>query len=391
MPITRRDDTVDPLDPYILVLWDKKWLIVGVAILTAILVYVILLFVPSSYKVSSEIFVNRLPALTDGESPNPESVVSLLESPSVLEKVRDDYAKQYNIDPVPPIERFVKQFSVESQILQDTSVRKEYSPVLILEVESQGAAQTRYIMDRWIYNFIKVFGNYTATEAVMKRQAYEAEKHELEKTITELEREQAIIDARLPYLRKILAEKLEQLSPARLRLRDDLGEGGSNNVTLDLSLPRDRMTPGLLERYLELELLQRTGSTTVTSQLAALSAAIVDVETSVTVAQEELGKVLFQQRNVSRQLQTLRNTYTGVNDAYSRFVVASALYRDVSDSELPAGGDIRALTMPVTPELRVWPKRTTSAGVAGIAAAILTMFAILARNFLTKISPRRSQ
>lgn len=392
MPIIRRDETTDPLDPYILVLWNSKWLIAGVAIVTAVLVYIVLLFVPSTYRVNAEVFVNRLPALQDGESPNPESVVSLLESSSVLSRVRDEFARKFEVDPKPPIERFAKQFDVESTVLQDTSVRKDYSPVLHLQVEAAGAKETRYIMDRWIYHFVNSFGNFHAMEAVMKRQAYEAEKADLEVAIAELERQQAHYDAQLPYLRKMLAEPLDQLSPSRLRLRDDQEINGSNNVALDLSIPTERFGPGLLERFTELQLQRRLrGSTTITAELSALSEAISNAQTSATAAQEQLGEILFQQRKATSQLQMLKNTRNAVNDAYSRFVVASAIYRDVADSELPTGGDIRALSVPVTPELRVWPKRTTAAGVAGIAAAILTIFALLARNFLTKISPRPAQ
>ncbi len=391
MPITRREDSTDPLDPYILVLWSKKWLIAAVAIATAILVYVVLLFVPSIYRVNAEVFVNRLPTVQDGETPNPESVVSLLKSQSVLGQVRDDFVKQYKVDPKPPIERFVKQFSVETDILQDTSVRKEYSPVIQLEVESEGAEQTRYIMDRWIHNFISEFGNYTAQEAVMKREAYQEEKELLERAITEIERQQATLDARLPYLRKMLAEKLDLLSPSRLSLQED--EEPQSGVRIDLSMKRPRLSPGLLERYAEAELLQRLDpASTASAELPALQAAIADTQTSITEAEKVLAETLSMQRSIARQAQLLRNTQTAVNDALGRFVVASAVYRNVSaKSDLPSGGDIRALSMPVTPELRVWPKRTTVAGLAGIAAAILTMFAVLARNFLTKISPRTVQ
>lgn len=390
MPITRRDDTKDPLDPYILLIWEKKWLIAAVSITTAVLVFFALWFVPSTFQANSEIFVNRLSSATDGVTPNPDTVVSLLKSHSVIEKVRNDYVKAFDLEANPPVERFAKQFEVETHILQDTTVQKEFSPVISLQVESKGASETRYIMERWIRNFISEFGNYTSQESVLKREALLLEKNKLENEIARVERLQADAESNLPYLRKILAEKLDLLSPSRLTLR----EPESDKITLDLNMRSPRMMPGLLERYNEIVLRTRAGDTvaTATSELDALTLSIEDAQSSVTAAENKLAEGIFSQMATERQLTMLRDTQTAINEALSRFTVASAAYQQIdADGALPTGGDIRALSMPVMPESRVWPKRTISAGVAGLAAGILTIFFILARNFLTKILPHPRQ
>jgi len=160
MPILRREDAPDPLAPQLLLLWHRKWMIIGIGLAAAVLTYIVLLFVSSSYTVKSEIFVNRLPAIPEGETPNPDTVSTLLKSQSLLENVRNDFAKKFDIH-APKIEDFVKSFKVESTVLQDTTVRKELSPVLELQVESKGADETRFIMESWIRHFIAEFGNYT--------------------------------------------------------------------------------------------------------------------------------------------------------------------------------------------------------------------------------------
>ncbi len=255
-----------------------------------------------------------------------------------------------------------------------------------LQVEAKGSSETRYIMERWIRNFVSEFGNYTAQEAVIKEEAYLLEKSSLESEIARVERLLAEAEANLPYHRKILAEKLDLLSPSRLTLR----EPESDKITLDLNMRSPRMMPGLLERYNEVVLRTRAGDSalTATGELEAIALSIRDAESSVTEAQKNLAEAITAQMLTERQLTMLRANQTAINEALSRFTVASAVYKNVqADSALPAGGDIRALSMPVTPESRVWPKRSISATVAGVAAAILTIFFIIARNFLTKISP----
>ncbi len=390
MPIIRRDDTKDPIDQYIVILWQQKWLIVGVALVTAILVYFALIFVPSSFRVNSELFVNRLASAPDAETPNPETVVALLKSQSVIEKVRNDYVKAFNLESSPPVERFAKQFDVETFVLQDTSVRKEFSPVLSLQVEARGSSETRYIMDRWIRNFVSQFGNYMTQEAVSKRDAFLLEKEALDQEIAKLELLAAEAESNLPYKRKILAEKLDLLSPSRLTLRDP----DSDRITLDLAMRSPRMMPGLLERYSEGLLRTRAGDVQLTStaELNAIMTSVQDAQSSITEAEKGLADAVFQEANIKRQLIMLKANQTAINEAISRFAVSSAVYKDVmTESDLPGGGDIRALSMPVTPEARVWPKRVTSAAVAAAAAAILTMFFVVARNFLTRLSPSAGQ
>lgn len=390
MPVIRRDEASDPLGPQILLLWKRRWLIIGVAILAAVLTYVALLFVNSKYKVSAEIFVNRLPAVPEGETPNPDTVAALLKSQSVIEDVRDDFTEKFSVAP-PKIEDFIKAFSVESTVLQDTTVRKELSPVLALTVESTGAEETRYILESWIRNFIQEFGNYTVEEAVAKRDAYIAEKDRLETQILQYSQQKSELDSKLPYVKKLLAEKLDQLSPARLNMKS--ADEPRDQSSMQFIVQTPRMMPGLLERYAELRLRERAGdlSTTGASEMSALQESIDEVRTSVTAAQTAYADVLFAHDKVDRELALLEGTRRSIDQAITRFSVAAAVYKENTSGTLPAGGDIRALTMPVTPEARVWPKRTVSALVAGIVAGILTVFFVLSTEYLNRLTTREEK
>lgn len=383
MPITRRAEAgQDVLAPYILTVWKNKWIIAGMALLAGIITYVVLLFVTEKFRVSAEVFVNQFSSVTEEETPNPETVSSLLKSQGVLEKVRNDFAREFKISPPPKIEEFVKQFEVKSLILQDTTVRKQFSPVLNLEVEAEGSSETRYIMDRWLRNAIDEFGNYTTQEAVVKRDAFIEERNRIESKITELEKARSKYDSELPYLKKMLAEKLELLTPSRLQFQDQDVDTGK----LEINFKNPRSKPGLLERYAELELEVKSGTapTTAPQELTALATAIEDARTSVTEAEVLLSEARFNQLHTVRNLQQLVENQGAINAAISKFTVAAAVYRKSAEG-LPTGGDIRALTVPITPENRIWPKRTFTAALVTVLAAIVMIIWVLGRDFARNI------
>lgn len=391
MPLVRSNDSRDPIAPYVILLWKKKWLIGGVAILTAVLTYVALLFVSSTFRVHAEIFVNQLPSVPEGQTPNPDTVASMMMSQSVLGKVRDDLVEKYEIEP-PPIERFGKAFKVNSTILQDTTVRRELSPVLELTVEGKGPEATRFTMERWTHHFVSDFGNYVVQEATLKRNAYLEEISQVESRMAELTGQRVAIETQLPYLRKIYAEQLELLSSARLR-ENSRGDDGSNNASVEVYMPAARMKPGLLERLSELRLQIRSGEapTTAAQAVAALQASINDTETSIAAIQQEYARAINEDDRLSREILMFEQLRTNLNSALARVSVAAAVQRHGDDNGLPTGGDIRALSMPVTPEARIWPKRTFAAAAAGVAGGVLAVFFVLLSNYIANLTPVRRE
>lgn len=382
MPITRKHEPTDPWNKYILLVWDSKFYIIGVAILATILTYILLLFAPEKFRVNAELYVNQIEVLPDVEPSSPDTVTDLLKSQSVLSKVRDDFANEYQLSPPPPIEEFAKQFSVKSSILQDTTVRKQISPVLGLEVESRGSSETRYIMTRWIHHFINDFGNFTTLEAITKRDAYLKEKERLEDEIVELETLRAQYDAQLPYLRRILAENLDTLTPSFLRGKESTG---NEEVRVDFTIHSTPNRTGLLERYtnLELQLRSSPASTTASAELQALGSYIEETRAKIAEAEKNLAAMTSERLKTTRRLELLATNQEKVNEALSRFITISAsAVNSNGTSEYPASVDIRALSMPVSPDMRVWPKRTSTALVVGILAGVLSIFFVLGRTFL---------
>lgn len=382
MPITRKHEPTDPWNKYILLVWDSKFYIIGVAILATILTYVLLLFAPEKFRVNAELYVNQIEVLPDVEPSSPDTVTDLLKSQSVLSKVRDDFANEYQLSPPPPIEEFAKQFSVKSSILQDTTVRKQISPVLGLEVESRGSSETRYIMTRWIHHFINDFGSFTTLEAITKRDAYLKEKERLEDEIVELETLRAQYDAQLPYLRRILAENLDTLTPSFLRGKESTG---NEEVRVDFTIHSTPNRTGLLERYtnLELQLRSSPASTTASAELQALGSYIEETRAKIAEAEKNLAAMTSERLKTTRRLELLATNQEKVNEALSRFITISAsAVNSNGTSEYPASVDIRALSMPVSPDMRVWPKRTSTALVVGILAGVLSIFFVLGRTFL---------
>lgn len=390
MPLVRSDESRDPIGPYVVLLWKRKWFIAGVAILLAVLTYVALLFVSSTFRVHAEIFVNQLPSVPEGQAPNPDTVASMMVSQSVLGKVRDDLVEKFGIEP-PPIERFGRAFKVNSTILQDTTVRRELSPVLELTVEGKGPEATRFTMERWIHHFVADFGNYVVQEAALKRNAYLTEISQVESRMSELSEQRVAVETRLPYLRKLYAEQLELLSPARLR-ENSRGDDRANS-SVELYVPTPRMKPGLLERLSELQLQVRSGTapTTAAQVMAALQASINDAETSIAAIQQEYARAINEDDRLSREIEMIEQLRSNLNSALARVSVAAAVQRHGDDNGLPTGGDIRALSMPVTPEARVWPKRTFAAAAAGVAGGVMAIFFVLLSNYMANLTPVRRE
>jgi uncharacterized protein involved in exopolysaccharide biosynthesis len=393
MPIIRRDDTVDPLAGHILYLWQRKWSVILPAAIAAIVTFVALEFVPAEFRVTSEIYVNHL-TIGDNETPsNPGAIAKLLESSMVIAQVRDDYTDKFGVKS-PPVETFAKQFKVKTDILQDTSVRKDLSPVIELQVQSKGASETQYIMERWIKNFIKDFGNITVQEAVDKTASLQVEDRRLEKEILDTEAELAAANTQLPSIEKNLAESLDLLSQAKLDHTRDDGFPRINQAQTDFNLnfilQNEHSRMGLLQRLNELKLNMATNDALPTAplEMKALESAIQDARTSVSAAQTALAIAQQKQASTKRNLHLLMDHQTTLRGALNRFAVTAALYHAVDpNAKIPEGADVRALSIPVLPDKKVWPLRSlTAVGVAIAIGILMCIFLFVMRYFDTAIN-----
>ncbi len=382
-----------PVAERFLYLWSRRALIASVTLAVAILGYVAMWFVPEEFECSAAIYVNRL-HIFDISPLNPTTVKGLAKNPELLREVFDDFTMKYGRKPG-EFEKFIRQFDVKSEILQDTTVRKEVSPVLELTVRYRGREQTRFLLESWIVHLVRKFGNLSCDEAKQRVEVMEKQHAALEKKLRSLEAEQSLLSSQIVRERKLLAEALDTLAPAELpELRENLLQASARNATqVYINQPISK-PEGLLGRYYRLQVdLERTrlGSESQTSSPAelaaeerALSATISRLQSEIREHERSLAQLQERLTAVTRGIQETIEERARLRDPLDRFRAVAASYRAWDGQGLPTAGDLRAVSMPVMPELRVWPKRTLVGAVAGIAAFMLSVAGLLLGHSLRR-------
>ncbi len=392
MPILRRTDKTDPLAPHLLVLWHRKWWIGLTALVAFVLTYTLLNMVPNQYEASAEIYVNRL-GYQPADPPNPSTVATIARSDEVLLLVRTQFLAKYKVK-APEFERFAQQFTVKSEILQDTAVKKDVSPVLVLSVRAEGTEQTQFLMESWTQAIVRMFGNFASEEARSKLASLQDQAARMERDIQAAETEKAKFYADLPLQEKLFAETLDLLAPSRfIAPTDPFASIPGAPQQVNLQVERSQPAPGLLAERARLQLQlerARTGAA-VTSAPKELEAEVRALDSVIAATRKELGELQQRVQEVrsrfdaaSRRAALLGESQRALAKDMDEFVRAAAFYREWKPGSPMSGGDLRVLSQPVKPELKVWPKRATFAGIAALLVALFAMVAVLVRNYLSE-------
>lgn len=407
MPLERRGESAptDPLPRLVLHLWDRRWRLVIPAILAGVAAFAATYSIRDEFEVEAQLFVNRMPLDREDDTsvlPNPATVKALLTGDELIDKVRAAYIDRFKADRTKlPIERFSKQFKVKTEILQDTAVRKDVSPLLELSVRSSGAEETRFLMDTWVRLAVSGLGNYSTREATWKRDALLAEAVPVERDLAVAETERAVVEAGLPRLEHTSQELVERLAPAepasrsKAAVASSTGNGGARGGVLgsvtNVTLNMERAKEGLLSRDARLALAEDMRQTTVgpdtqaraaRAERLAIARLVDDTRTSLTQAESQVATSRARLDGLERRIKNLTDQHARLRTGIDRFATLAALDRVTSAlAGNPTGPDLRAIALPVSPELKVWPRRTTTAGAA--AAAVLIFGVLLSATFET--------
>jgi uncharacterized protein involved in exopolysaccharide biosynthesis len=157
------------------------------------------------------------------------------------------------------------------------------------------------------------------------------------------------------------------------------------------------MVSRLARVRLQIEKIRSSGADASTTELIQLQAEEHLLSSSITHLEKEISelqsRVAALQETLSRATREI-DTKIQTRQVMQRYLdglrAAAASYREWDGKGLPTAGDLRVLSQPVLPELRVWPKRTLVAGIAAVAAFILTTVWLLIQNYVgTILAPRR--
>lgn len=397
MPIIRREEQPDRLSPQVLFLWRHKWSLLLPALLVTIATFFLTYLIREEYVAKAQVFVNRYSAASEEILlPNPASVVRLLESPELLRNVREDFIQKFGGDRKHlPLERFAKAFQVRSEVLQDTSVKKEVSPVLTLSVQATGAEATRFLMESWLRHFVRMYGNYATLELVRKRDALLAENQKLEGDLQAAQVELARLRTELPSQRKTLYDLMNSIAPADPPSRADepvaMGTvSGTVTGPTEVNISLGTKPPGLLSRVHQLQIEERLaadGQSTrpleqVRAERRAVLATIDDIQSSISALQARTADSLARADILERQVRMLTNYQTQLRTRLNDFQIGASVYQEPEAAgeghpEALEGADVRVLSLPATPELKVWPRRTLTAVAAGAATFVFAAVLLL--------------
>lgn len=385
------------MQAHLLLLWTRCWYILGVALVVAVLTYGAMWLVPEEFEASAAVYVNRMDVY-DIQAINPNTVMSLAKNPELLRAVYDDFVAKFGVKPG-DFEKFVKQFDVKSEILQDTTVKREVSPVLELKVRFRGREQTRFLAESWVRHLVRKYGNVALDEAAIRADAMAKQDERLASELRRLDAEKAQLESRLARDRKFYAEILDVLAPSDLpaSFLNASAREQSQVTLIHQPVPKPE---GLLARYARLQLeLDRLraglrGETTQTvEQLAAeekvLSGSILRLENQLQVLQESLARTQEALGTVTREYQLKRTEQEKLHAALDIYRSVAAARVNAEADGLPIASNVRAVSMPVMPELRVWPKRTLVAAGAAVAAVIFYALGLIAQVSLAGPMPRK--
>ena len=399
MPMTRQDEERDVLAPHLLYFWAHRWGLIGFAAVCALVAYGAMWVWPEEYETRAQLFVSQLRVL--GDPGSAETVAGLVKNDELLSKVRDEYVRQYG-GPAPVFEKFKKQFSTKTEILQDTAMKRQVSPVVALSVRAQGREQARFLLDAWARLAVHYYGNYMVANVREKYEAAMARRAALEAELSMAEAEQARLAVQLAFKEKVLAETMNILAPSQIRhsalqerrLASTVDAGGSNfqvsvEPFVDLPAQRQGLLSRLADRQLDLAVArslagggETTESAALTAEVSGLQTLIAGIETSVTALQAETASLAEQHARAARTVDAKRATLLEFSHFMDKAFTETSMFIDPAATEGRSGADISILSRPVTPEKRVWPKRTLVGGIVGALAFLLGLVMLATRRYL---------
>ncbi len=392
--------------------WQHRWWIIGVALFFTVATYLVQRYMlHEEFKVTAQVYSTRFNASDDARYP--DVVAEIATSRYLLDKVRIDYKNQFHPKRVPYIEDFVKQFKTKTSTVQDTAVKKDFSPIIELTVQSAGREETKFLMDQWLKHLVEEQGNYAIDEARLRLTAAHNRLAEVQKVAVAAEQRQAKAAAELAWTEKLLAEKMNILAPSNLArplmprtqsVNDSAAQAGTNAITLNIDHSVQNLTndstnnpsKGLIfqlhQATIALRLAEKDNDTsTIKSSkdlIEELNRSIEETSTSVAQLQERVADLNAEVSAATREVEEARGRMREIHFFADRIEAIASSYYLSTENGLPVAGDMRVLAGSVIPDLRVWPKRTIISVCIGAGVMIFYCLWLLFSLWLTGLLAR---
>lgn len=260
MEISERDSEIT-FSSYMVRLWRSRYKIIAGTLIAMFAAAVYVQFIArEAYQATAQLLVKQKPRLTDTELEEiqPPSYEAILMSDDLINQVKKDFESMRNISGI-KLEEFRRAFSVKTEIVQDTSVERNYSPVIELAVLANSPRDAKDLMDLWTGLFIQNHGNIIPKEALYASQLHGKQIQAIQEKLKTLEEQYTQVRWQLPYKIKELTDKENMLAPAPVEydfqkpLHYYYKPGASQQVEIQVREPQVTQGPGLKRRLAELE------------------------------------------------------------------------------------------------------------------------------------------
>ena len=256
----------DNFSEYVLAIWKKKYLILGLSLLLAIISIILTSIeglIREKFEVHASLYLNQPPPISGTEynvlQTPAISFETLLVNDDLIRDVLEAYIKQYPGTRT-KLELFKKRFKVTTEIAEDTNIRRKYSPVLELVTYGPTPAEAHFIMDQWVNMAIKRYGDLPAQSINFFLDYCQSNLENTQELLAVREDEYIKVKWELHSLTKILIDKENLLSPAtipmdlRRRAMDIGGSRTQQNVDVLVQSMEGINRPGLMEERARLDI-----------------------------------------------------------------------------------------------------------------------------------------
>ena len=260
MEISERESEIT-FASYMVRLWRSRYKIIAGTLVAMFAAAIYVQFIAREvYEATAQVLVKQKPSYTDSEREEiePPTYEVILLSDDLIKQVKDGFEAMRNISGI-RLEEFRRGFSVETEMVQDTSVKRDYSPVLELAVLAESRQDAKDIMDLWTALFIQNRGNIIPNEALYASQLCEKTIQTIQEKLKALEEQHTQVRWQLPYKIKELTDKENMLAPAPVEydfqkpVHDYYKWRTSQQVEIQMRESQLPQGPGLKTRLAELD------------------------------------------------------------------------------------------------------------------------------------------
>ncbi len=385
-------DQTDPMASYVAHLWRRSAWILMAALVAAIAAWAATKRLASErYVASANLLVKNKAFASDieREALSPMSYTTLMLSDELLDEIRARLAAASGEDSV-SLRQLRGMLSAGSQTVADTTVRRDYSPIISASVTAGSDAQAKTILDIWLKAFIEKYGSLLSDEARARSGAARKKIEETLQSMAQCEAERAALEGELSKLERMAWAIESLLAPAPLTIGfiEDLRERlpiDANSIALSIEGGANEAPLGLWAERIDLRLRLAAShpdemSEEARRRLQAIEEEAPKLEQEVAAIRKNIGSLRSQRLLLSERIGAMRASL----EIYAENTAMLALGEEKEGEAFSPyeGADIKVAAIPASQALPIGYDRKTPVALAAAAALLAASMLFIMEKYL---------